>query len=111
MKPHMAMILLFGLADGSEDSWRLPIVKSHDVRRNPTEGKELSVVVLVTPKEQLVGCREFNRFLDGRWETYFVFEEAFVELWGSEAFLGTTEPTKGVHFSAEIKFKFRYSAT
>jgi len=39
----------------------------------------LDVVVVVSHREYVLGCHTFERFLDPRWETYYVYQDVFAE--------------------------------
>jgi hypothetical protein len=103
------LLLLFALpssvsAGTGKRSWRtnLPAVKR--IVSNPQPGggvdERLPLTVLATYREQVVGCHSWERFLDQRWPTYFVFDSPFVAMWRFDAWVRSADTGRvsaGVH--------------
>lgn len=62
-------------------------------------GAGLPIAVVVGHREYLLGCHSFERFLDRRWETFFVFEPEFAERWRLRELVRAARPetSRGAH--------------
>ncbi|KAJ1617161.1 hypothetical protein T492DRAFT_850298 [Pavlovales sp. CCMP2436] len=80
---------------------------SHSVRswlpEPPPPAAPLQVALAVSHRDSVLGCHSFARFLDARWETFFLFEREFARAWALDALvpslpsLAAARPSRGVH--------------
>ncbi|CAE8597527.1 unnamed protein product, partial [Polarella glacialis] len=56
-----------------------------DGPRLDTRAANASVVVVVTHRELVIGCHDFERFLSPDFDTWFVFEKSFARAWGLDS--------------------------
>jgi hypothetical protein len=70
------------------------------------------ILTVVAARELLIGCHSFEEYLSPRFETLFVFDTDFVELWSLRAWMHTLTPTQtlAAHLAVVRKHKGEFAA-